>query len=211
MQLTPRQLHIVEMVKRMGPISAEELATHLALSRAAIRSDLAILTMSGYLEAKPRVGYSYLGREQTTDSLDRLRNLKVRDVQSVPVVIREDKPLYDAIVTTFLEDTGTLFVVDEQGHLTGAVSRSDLLRSAIGHMDLNKVPVGVIMTRVPNMVALTSEESIFSAARKLRTHGLTALPVVREVSLEGRTRVLVTGVISLHTISGLLAELAETH
>jgi len=210
-QLTPRQIHIVEIVKRLGPIPAEELASQLSLSRAAIRSDLAILTMSGYLEARPRVGYTYLGQQQATDKLDRLRSLKVRDVQSVPVVIKEEKSLYDAIVTTFLEDTGTLFVVDARGHLVGAVSRSDLLRSAIGNMDLNRVPIGVIMTRVNSMITLSPEDSVFYATRKLRTHGLTALPVVREISEEGSVRIEVTGVISLRTVSGLLAELAESH
>lgn len=211
MQITPRQQHIVEIVKRSGPVSAEELALQLNLSRAAIRSDLSILTMSGYLEARPRVGYTYLGQEQTTSKLDRLRSLKVKDVQSVPVVIKEEKPLYDAIVTTFLEDAGTLFVVDARGHLTGAVSRSDLLRSSIGQMDLEKVPIGVIMTRVSNMVTLSSEDSIFYAARKLRLHGLSALPVTREIMVDGVTKIEVTGVISLGTISGLLAELAESH
>ncbi|MDP3488200.1 MAG: CBS domain-containing protein [Bacillota bacterium] len=210
MQLTPRQLHIVEIVKRTGPIAAEELASQLHLSRAAIRSDLSILAMSGYLEARPRVGYTYLG-QQTNDRLNHLRSLKVRDVQSVPVVIKEDKPLYDAIVTTFLEDRGTLFVVDARGHLTGAVSRSDLLRSAIGQMDLGKVPVGVIMTRVSNLITLSPEESVFSAAHKLRLHGLTALPVTRELIIEGTTKIEVTGVISLGIVSGLLAELAESH
>ena len=211
MQLTPRQLHIVEIVKRTGPISAEELAAQLHLSRAAIRSDLSILAMSGYLEARPRVGYTYIGQEQTDDRLNHLRSLKVKDVQSVPVVIKEDKPLYDAIVTTFLEDRGTLFVVDTRGHLTGAVSRSDLLRSAIGQMDLNKVPVGVIMTRVSNLITLSPDDTVFSAARKLRVHGLTALPVTRELLVEGVTKVEVTGVISLGIVSGVLAELAESH
>lgn len=211
MQLTPRQLHIVEIVKRIGPIAAEELASQLHLSRAAIRSDLSILTMSGYLEARPRVGYTYLGKQQTNDRLNHLRSLRVKDVQSVPVVIKEDKPLYDAIVTTFLEDRGTLFVVDMRGHLTGAVSRSDLLRSAIGQMDLNKVPVGVIMTRVSNLITLNPEDTVFYAARKLRLHGLTALPVTRELIIEGITKVEVTGVISLGIVSGLLAELAESH
>lgn len=209
-QLTPRQLHIVDLVKRSGPIAAEDLATELNLSRAAIRADLSILTMSGYLEARPRVGYTYAGRENVAQGLENLRRLKVRDVQSVPIVIREDKSLYDAVVTTFLEDTGTLFVVDAEGNLLGAVSRSDLLRSAIGQMDLNKVPVGVIMTRTSNLVTLSADDTVFAAARKLRSHRLTALPVVREINLGNRTKIEVTGVISLNTISGLLAELAES-
>ena len=77
--------------------------------------------------------------------------------------------------------------------------------------DLNKVPVGVIMTRVSNLITLSPDDTVFSAARKLRVHGLTALPVTRELLVEGVTKVEVTGVISLGIVSGVLAELAESH
>ncbi|MDP3058409.1 MAG: CBS domain-containing protein [bacterium] len=136
--------------------------------------------------------------------------MKVRDVQSVPVLIREDKPLYDAVVATFLEDVGTLFVVNSVGALTGAVSRSDLLRSSIGQMDLEKVPVGVIMTRMANIITLSPDESLLSAARKLWLHRLTALPVVRQQNGDGHSSFEVTGVISLSTITRIFAELGET-
>jgi len=209
MQLTPRQIHIVEIVKRSGPIAAEELAAKLSLSRAAIRADLSVLSMTGYLEAKPRVGYTYAGRESGEQGIELLKKTRVRDVQAVPVVVREDKSLYDAVVTTFLDDTGTLFVIDKDGFLAGAVSRSDLLRSAIGQMDLEKVPVGVIMTRQANLITLSPDESVLSAARKLWIHKLSALPVVRGTG--DKSQCEVTGVITLGMVTGLLAELGEAH
>ena len=67
------------------------------------------------------------------------------------------------------------------------------------------------MTRVSNLITLNPEDTVFYAARKLRLHGLTALPVTRELIIEGITKVEVTGVISLGIVSGLLAELAESH
>lgn len=209
MELTSRQQKIVEMVKQCGPIAAEELAARLDLTRAAIRADLSVLTMIGHLEARPRVGYTYAGREALGQHLERLQRILVKDVQAVPIVIRESVSLYDAVVTTFLEDAGTLFVSDQVGHLVGAVSRSDLLRAAIGLVDLNKVPVGVIMTRTANLITLNAEDNVLSAARKLSLHKISALPVVKKS--EAGDGVEVTGTVSLATIAGLVAEFVETH
>ena len=39
--------------------------------------------------------------------------MKVGDFQSIPVVVAEHVSVYDAICHMFLEDVGTLFVVDE--------------------------------------------------------------------------------------------------
>ena len=209
MQLTPRQGSILERVKQSQPITAEDLAAELKVSRATIRGDLAILTMSGYLEARPRVGYTYAGREQGGEALARLLELCVREVQSVPVVVKATSSLYDAIVATFVEDTNTLFVVDEAARLLGALSQSDLLRSSIGQVDLHRMPVSVIMTRTANLVTLQPDETILSATRKLRTHGLTSLPVTKVVQTAAGQHLEVTGVISLRTINALLAEVAE--
>ncbi|PNB65069.1 transcriptional repressor CcpN, partial [Pseudomonas sp. FW305-BF6] len=56
-ELTKRQTQILEIVKTNGPITGEHIADKLALTRATLRPDLAILTMTGFLEARPRVGY----------------------------------------------------------------------------------------------------------------------------------------------------------
>ncbi len=209
MQLTPRQGRIVEQVKHCAPITAEDLAAKLSVSRAAIRADLALLTMSGYLAARPRVGYTYAGRQESAELLARLCQLKVRDVQAIPTIIRATSSLYDAVVATFVEDASTLFVLDDAEHLLGAVSRSDLLRSAIGQVDLDKVPVSVIMTRACNLATLQPDDHIFAAARKFRTHGLSVLPIVKEVATASGQGLEVTGIISLNTVNALLIELMD--
>lgn len=56
-ELNKRQEHIIQIVKDHGPITGESIAAQLGLTRATLRPDLAILTMAGYLEARPRVGY----------------------------------------------------------------------------------------------------------------------------------------------------------
>jgi CBS domain-containing protein len=209
MELTERQQKIVDMVKNLGPIAAEELASRLDLTRAAIRADLSVLTMIGHLEARPRVGYTYVGRDAIGLQAERLRRIIVRDVQAVPVVIRESVSLYDAIVTTLLEDDGTMFVTDNEGRLVGVVSRGDLLRAAIGQTDLNKVPVGILMTRLANLVTLSGDDTLLTAARKMSSHRVNALPVVRISDKSGGYEV--TGTVNLAMVAALVAEFGETH
>ncbi len=62
MELTHRQEQIINIVKDNGPITGENIAEKLNLTRATLRPDLAILTMAGFLDARPRVGYFYTGK-----------------------------------------------------------------------------------------------------------------------------------------------------
>lgn len=141
MQLSMRQEQIVDIVKRSGPITAQLIAEKLNLTRAAIRPDLTVLVMSGILEARPRVGYYLSSKPSGALVAEEIKKIKVGDVKGVPRVIRTEVSVFDAIVTMFLEDVGTLIVVDESGKLDGVVSRKDLLKSAIGGGDLHKMPV----------------------------------------------------------------------
>ncbi|HHV57278.1 MAG TPA: helix-turn-helix transcriptional regulator [Firmicutes bacterium] len=209
MQLSPRQKKIVEIVKAEGPITGEEVASRLQVTRATLRPDLTILTMAGILEAKPRVGYSYAGQGEG-ETLAELRRLTVGDVKAVPVVVNQGASAYDALVTMMLEDTGTVFVVDEAGLLTGVVSRQDILRLSLGQADLSTVPVGAIMTRVPQVTTVGPEESVFSAAGKLLAHQVEVLPVVRARAQPGGGKGQeVLGRISKTTITKLFYELGE--
>jgi recombination protein RecR len=112
-ELSERQEKIVEIVKEHGPITGEKIAELLAVTRAALRPDLAVLTMSGFLEAKPRVGYTFRTEGAENQIRKVLNQYRVRDIQSRPVIVRETSSIYDAIVTLFVEDTGSIFVVEE--------------------------------------------------------------------------------------------------
>lgn len=173
---------ILEIVRNDGPITGEQIADKLSLTRATLRPDLAILVMSGLLEARPRVGYYYTGKTGQSVIAEEICKLKVRDVQSVPVVVLENTSVYDTIVTMFLEDVGTLCVVQPGGVLTGVVSRKDLLKASIGNSDLHKIPAKMVMTRMPNVVTITPEQAVWVAAKKMIDHEIDALPVVREIS-----------------------------
>ncbi len=170
----------MQIVKENGPITGEHIAEQLNLTRATLRPDLAILTMAGYLDARPRVGYFYTGKSGTQLLTENLQKIYVKDYQSIPVVVNENISVYDAICTMFLEDVGTLFVVDQNTILVGVLSRKDLLRASIGKQELTTIPVNIIMTRMPNITMCEREDLLIDIAKKLIEKQIDALPVVRE-------------------------------
>ncbi|WP_347707905.1 helix-turn-helix transcriptional regulator [Clostridium sp. 'deep sea'] len=198
---------MISIVKRNGPIKGEDIADNLDLSRAALRADLAILTMTGYLEARPRVGYMYSGKTVNSLIADRVKQTKVGEIKSVPVVVNSNQSIYDAVVTIFLEDVGTLFVINNDGFLEGVVSRKDLLKSMLGNSNLDKIPISIIMTRMPNVHVTTETESVWEAARKITEYEIDSLPVIREVENDLYKSYKVIGRISKTTITKLFVEL----
>ena len=179
-ELSKRQEHIIEIVKENGPITGEHIAEQLNLTRATLRPDLAILTMAGFLDARPRVGYFYTGKSGMQLLTENLQKIYVKDYQSIPVVVHENVSVYDAIVTMFLEDVGTLFVVDKDLILVGVLSRKDLLRASIGNQELSNLPVNIIMTRMPNITMCLREDLLIDVAKKLIDKQIDGLPVVKE-------------------------------
>ncbi|MGX1901015.1 helix-turn-helix transcriptional regulator [Thermolongibacillus altinsuensis] len=180
MELNKRQEQILQIVKDHGPITGEHIAEKLNLTRATLRPDLAILTMAGYLEARPRVGYFYTGKTGSQLLADKIKKIKVSDYQSIPVVVNENVSVYDAIVTMFLEDVGTLFVVDDDSLLVGVLSRKDLLRASIGKQELTSIPVNIIMTRMPNITFCEKDDLLIDVAQKLIEKQIDAMPVVKK-------------------------------
>ncbi|HOB11756.1 MAG TPA: helix-turn-helix transcriptional regulator [Syntrophomonadaceae bacterium] len=210
MELSERQEKIVEIVRENGPITGEKIAEMLAVSRAALRPDLAVLTMSGFLEAKPRVGYTFR-TEGVENQIRRVLNqYRVRDIQSRPVIVKETCSIYDAIVTLFVEDTGSIFVVDNDNFLSGIVSRKDLLKTTLGQADIHKVPVSVIMTRMPNIITTNLEETVVEAVKKVVEHEVDSLPVVRcFLDAEGSEKLEVVGKVTKTNIARLFLDIAS--
>lgn len=208
-QLTERQEKIISIVKYNQPITAENIAKQLNLTRATLRPDLAILTMSGILDARPKVGYFYTGKTTFSFISEKIKEAKVSDRKAIPVIVDEETIIYDAIVTMFLEDAGTVYVT-ANGYLTGVVSRKDFLKNAIGGLNLHNTPVAVIMTRMPNIVLTTPDETLLEAAMKLIEHEIDSLPVVEEVILdEDEKAYKVVGVINKTTVTRFLVELGN--
>jgi len=207
-ELSDRQKEIVRIVKKNGPIRGQDIASKLDLTRAALRADLAILTMLGYLGARPRVGYFYSGKSIISLLVENIRKIKVGDVQSVPVVMNEKQTIYDAIATLFLEDVGTLFIINDKGFLEGVVSRKDLLKSLLGNNSAQNMPVSIVMTRMPNIHYITENEDVMEAAEMINEYQIDSLPVVEVVDNEG-LNLKVVGRISKTNITRIFVELGE--
>ncbi|RIV25877.1 CBS domain-containing protein [Alicyclobacillaceae bacterium I2511] len=206
-ELSNRQQTIVEIVKRHGPITGEKIAELVSLTRATLRPDLSLLTMAGFLEARPRVGYFYSGKQNTDLLGEAVRHLPLRDYKSVPVVVSDTVSVYDAIVTMFMEDVGTLAVVRES-LLQGIVSRKDLLKVAIGGGETRQIPVNVAMTRMPHVITVAQDATLYEAALLLVRHQVDSLPVVIQQS-EGGLEVV--GRVSKTTIVRAFVELGSHH
>lgn len=206
-ELTKRQETIIDIVKRHGPITGENIADRLSLTRATLRPDLSILTMSGFIEARPRVGYYFTGKKNADLFGGTLRKLKVKDYKSVPVVITEKSSVYDAIVQMFMEDVGSLVVVRD-GAIQGVVSRKDLLKVAVGGGDIHHIPVNLAMTRMPHVVTIDIDASLYEAAVLMVRHEVDSLPVVRASQAE-EAALEVVGRVSKTTVARAFVELGE--
>ena len=208
-EFTSRQKQIVELVKNNQPITSEQLAAKLNMTRAALRPDLTILTMSDMLEARPKVGYFYSGKSVNNIGSDFIKSLKVAEIKSIPVVVDEATTVYDAIVTLFLMNVGTIYV-QNKGALTGVVSRKDFIKIAIGNNDIHNMPIGMIMSRMPNIIYILDTESAYDAVIRLITHEIDSIPVVEPFKNdEGKEQFKITGKVSKTTITKLLYDLCK--
>lgn len=204
MELSERQNQIIEIVKNNEPISADNIAAELDLSKSTLRSDLAVLTMIGILDARPKVGYIYSGLEFEPLIQEKLASLVVRDIMAPSVIITQDTTVQDAVTTLFMYDVGTLFVVEKESNkMMGVISRKDLLRSLV--MGNNQdVTVALIMTRMPNIYVTYPDVPIIQAAKSISLHEIDTLPVVeREDSKK------IIGKISKTALVNLLIEVGD--
>lgn len=210
MELSKRQEQIRHIVREKGPITGQAIADQLAVTRAALRSDLAVLTMTGILDARPKVGYFYSGKAKASLALSKVDFPKVGEIQSLPIAVTPATSLYDAIVTMFTEDVGTLLVC-EDSFLAGIVSRKDLLRAAIGNSDPTTMPVSMIMTPVSKAILAAPEDDVRDAAQRMIDCEIDCLPVVVKENGNSKRKYKVVGRISKTTITQLFADLWKKH
>lgn len=192
-------------MKKNEPITSEDIGSKLNLSRGTLRTDLALLTMIEVLDAKPRVGYFYVGRTNFNDIYTKLENILVQEIYSVPIVLADTTLVYDVVVTMFVEDVGSIFLSND-GELSGVVSRKDIIKFLMGGKDLYTVPISIIMTRMPHIVYTTPDKSALSAAKKLIDNEIDSIPVV-EIKKEKALHVI--GRITKTNITRLFVELGE--
>lgn len=180
MDLTERQKKILIMLKEKSLLSGDEIAQNLNITKSALRTDFSILTTLKLITSKQNKGYSYNNKCTT---------IKVRDCMSPQNSIDIRTSVYDAIIHLFNYDLGTLVVVENE-KLVGIISRKDLLKAALNKKNIEKTPVSMIMTRMPNIVHCFEDDNIKEAIEKLIKHEIDSLPVLRKekgkLSLVGR-------------------------
>uniref|UniRef100_UPI003566C45F helix-turn-helix transcriptional regulator n=1 Tax=Fusobacterium nucleatum TaxID=851 RepID=UPI003566C45F len=180
MDLTERQKKILIMLKEKSLLSGDEIAQNLNITKSALRTDFSILTTLKLITSKQNKGYSYNNKCTT---------IKVRDCMSPQNSIDIRTSVYDAIIHLFNYDLGTLVVVENE-KLVGIISRKDLLKAALNKKNIEKTPVSMIMTRMPNIIHCFEDDNIKEAIEKLIKHEIDSLPVLRKekgkLSLVGR-------------------------
>ena len=180
MDLTERQKKILTMLKEKSLLSGDEIAENLNVTKSALRTDFSILTTLKLITSKQNKGYSYNNKCTT---------IKVRDCMSPQNSIDIRTSVYDAIIHLFNYDLGTLVVVENE-KLVGIISRKDLLKATLNKKNIEKTPVSMIMTRMPNIIHCFEDDNIIEAIEKLIKHEIDSLPVLRKekgkLSLVGR-------------------------
>ena len=204
-KLSKRQEQIAQIVREEGPVTGSAIAEHLEVTRSALRSDLSVLTMLGVLDARPNVGYYYVGLSKETQTAERLKSFLVSDVLSQAVVVNGDTSLYDTIVTLFTEDVGTILVCDGS-YLVGVVSRKDLLRASMGQTDSHTMPISMIMTPVSKVIAVEPTDTLVEAAQKMIDYEVDCLPVVVREDVGNKKRLKVVGRVSKTTVAKVFLE-----
>lgn len=204
-KLSKRQEQIAQIVREEGPVTGSAIAEHLEVTRSALRSDLSVLTMLGVLDARPNVGYYYVGLSKETQTAERLKSFLVSDVLSQAVVVNGDTSLYDTIVTIFTEDVGTILVCDDS-YLVGVVSRKDLLRASMGQTDSHTMPISMIMTPVSKVITVEPTDTLVEAAQKMIDYEVDCLPVVVREDVENKKHLKVVGRVSKTTVAKVFLE-----
>lgn len=204
-KLSKRQEQIAQIVREEGPVTGSAIAEHLEVTRSALRSDLSVLTMLGVLDARPNVGYYYVGLSKETQTAERLKSFLVSDVLSQAVVVSGETSLYDTIVTIFTEDVGTILVCDDS-YLVGVVSRKDLLRASMGQTDSHAMPISMIMTPVSKVITVEPSDTLVVAAQKMIDYEVDCLPVVVREDVGNKKRLKVVGRVSKTTVVKVFLE-----
>ena len=196
MTLTERQKEIIDIVKKYQPITGKEIGERLYLTRSALRTDFSILTGMKILESKPKIGYSYIEKKDSE---------KVKDIMGPSITVDTNLSVYETILNIFSKDVGTIFIT-EQDSLVGVVSRKDLLKIAIGRTDIEKIPINIIMTRMPNIIYAEENETILESVKKLIKHQIDSLPVVRIEEKNGKKIYHTVGRLTKTNITKLFME-----
>lgn len=179
MKLSKRQQDIIDIVKSEQPLSGEKIAELLNISRATLRSDLSFLTLAGILEATPKIGYTYSGQTALPILFMDAFKTPISEVMRQPILIESKESIHEAITALFMYDADTLYVIDQDKHFLGMLSRKDLLRASL-NQHIQKTPVAVCMTRRAHLIEGHETMILEEAATYLEEYEIESLPILSE-------------------------------
>lgn len=205
MELSNREQQIVKIVQKYEPITGEEIARELSLSKSTIRTELSILVKLGILIAKTNTGYFYNKNLEDNQKYDLFKSTKVENVMGLAITANVNETFSQVISKLFVHDVGTVFVVDDNDNLAGVVSRKDLLKIMVSNANAHTMPIAMAMTRVPNIVYTLEGENLLDPLRKIINHEVDCIPVVNIEN--NNTKVI--GRISKTTIIRIILDILE--
>lgn len=68
----------------------------------------------------------------------------------------------------------------------GLSLEKDLLKGALADADTKATPIATIMTRMPNLVTVTKNDTVLHAAEQLVFHQIDSLPVLENTKVVGK-------------------------
>ncbi len=207
LRLTERQKEITAIVRENGPITGEQIAERLHVTRSALRGDLAVLLSGEVIAARRRLGYYYLGGGEDPAAME-IRKCIVEDCMSSPAIVSVTASAYDAAVLLFTQDIGTVFVGIKEDVL-GVVSRKDLLKAAMGRENLQSMPISMVMTSKSKMIFAEPKDSMVDVAKKLIDYEIDCLPVITIEDEGGSKKYVLHGRLSKTNITRLFLELGK--
>lgn len=205
MEFSAREKQIIKLVQKYEPMTGDAIAHALAISKSTLRTELALLVKLGILISKTNVGYCYNNAFEENIRYDELKLAKVEEVMGVAVTALSTDTFTEVIAKLFLHDVGTVFIVDGENYLAGVVSRKDLLKIMIANHNAQHLPIAMAMTRMPNVIYTTPEDSILDPLRKITSHEIDCIPVV---SMEN-DKYKIIGKVSKTTIIRLFLDVLE--
>lgn len=207
-KFTPRQKEIIRIVEKHQPVTGEEISQILKINKSTLRLDFSVLTKFNILLAKPKIGYSLASSHFHYFSKEEIKGQNISEVMEVPCLINQDMNIKDAIINLFVYNTDILYVTLDNS-LVGVCTKKDLLKISINGTDLEKIPVSIVMTRMPNVIYLYSDSSIYEGIEKLNFHQIDNIPIIRNEIDEGKNVLKVIGQFSKNTACKLFYELLD--
>ena len=207
-KLTDRQKEIIKIVEEHQPVTGEEISNILKINKSTLRLDFSVLTKFNILLAKPKIGYSLADSHFQYFSKEEIKEQHISEVMEIPALINQETNIKDAIINMFVYNTDILYVTND-GSLTGIVTKKDLLKISINGKDLEKIPVSLVMTRMPNIIYLYSKSSIYDGIQKLNYHQIDNIPIVKNMEENGKNILKVIGQFSKTTACNLFFELLD--